>query len=67
MHVICRANAALTLLNGSNAAGDKVGAMCNVALEAEELSNERMQVDEVDVAVQGSKMGPSMGGQVPRC
>ena len=39
--------------------------MCNVALEAEEPGCNGMQMNEVDVAIQCSKLWPSLCGQLP--
>ena len=54
-----------TFLHGSNAFGYEVGAMRNVALEAKYPRYKRVQVDEVDIAIQSSKLRPCLSAQTP--
>lgn len=53
------------MLHSSNSLGNEVRAVRNVALEAEQPSYKGMQMDEVYVSIQCSKLWPSLCGQLP--
>ena len=59
----------LTSLQCRNALGHKKHPMCYVAFETKQPSYDGVQVDEIDVSIEGCKLWSCLSGQMPldRC